>query len=100
MPPPLTLTPRALLLACLLADPAPAGAAGAVLAFLPGPDDVLAEELQAALAALARRTSSPDPTLITALSDDHPVRRAAAAEALARAGVAEPVRRLLHDPDP
>jgi hypothetical protein len=84
----------------LLAERAPPGAAAAVLAYLPEADDVLAEELQAALASLARRAPAPDPALAAALADAHPVRRAAAAEALARAGLVEPVRSLFRDPDP
>ncbi len=88
----------------LLAMRRPAGGAEAVLAYLPSAeDDVLAGELRTALIALAMRDGKPDPAVIKALADKVPMRRAAAAEALAFAGGPEQrlaVRKLLKDEDP
>src|SRR5262249_14930862 len=53
-------------------------------------------------AAVAVRDGEPEPLLVQALTDPFPVRRAAAADALARAGAPgtrPAVRRLLRDPD-
>jgi hypothetical protein len=81
----------------------PAGAAAVLLGYLPFADnEAVAEELRGALAAVAVRDGKPDPGVVAALADKVPARRAAAAEALFRAGAAEPeqVRKLLDDPDP
>jgi hypothetical protein len=66
-------------------------------------EESLVHELQASLTALAIRDGKPDPALIQALEDKLPVRRAAAAAALAQAGGPAQqlaVRKLLRDPDP
>jgi HEAT repeat protein len=88
----------------LLALRKPAGAAEALLAFLPSVEgEDLAAEVQTALAAVAFREGKPEPAVIKALGDAAPRVRAAAAEALCRAGGAEAVaavRKLLTDADP
>lgn len=82
----------------------PAGAAEALLGFVPFADeDTLGEEVRAALAAVAVRQGKPDPVVVKALTDSVPGRRAAAGEALALGGALElrdAVRKLLADPDP
>jgi len=82
----------------------PRGAAEALLAFVPfAEESLVGEETLAALAAVAVRDGKPEPSLLQALQDKLPSRRAAAAEALWRAGVAEQrpaVRKMLQDPDP
>jgi hypothetical protein len=87
----------------LLAVHKPEGTAAVLLAYLPFADDEsVAEEAGAALAAAAVRAGTPEPVLVEALADRLPVKRAAAAEALCRAGAAGPrqaVRRLLRDPE-
>jgi hypothetical protein len=87
----------------LLVERKPAGAAAALLAYLPYADnDSVAEEARAGLAALAVREGKPDQVLVDALADRNPVRRGAAGEALARANVAAQkpaVEKLLKDPD-
>jgi HEAT repeat protein len=87
----------------LLALRRPAGAVEAVLAYLPHADsDTSTTEALAALAALALRDGKPEPALVQALDDKMPVRRAAAAEALARSGapaIRPTVRKLLKDAD-
>jgi hypothetical protein len=82
----------------------PAGAVAAAIAFLPFADnDQLADEARLLLARLAKRADGKaDPLLVAALTDRSPVRRAAAGQALARAGLAAhraDVRKLLGDPD-
>ncbi len=88
----------------VLAARKPDGAAATLLAFLPFAEDELSSgEVLTALSALAGKGGKPDPALTAALTDPHPLRRAAAAEALCRAKVeaARPaVRRLLRDADP
>jgi HEAT repeat protein len=87
----------------LVAYRKPAGAAEALLTFLPFADDaVIADEVQAALIDVALRDGKPDPAVISALADKSPLRRGAAAEALcwATAGKSPLVRPLLRDPDP
>ncbi|OAI46047.1 hypothetical protein AYO44_11995 [Planctomycetaceae bacterium SCGC AG-212-F19] len=87
----------------VLAGKKPANAPGVLLAFVPFADDSLvAEEVCAALAATAVRDGLPDRTVLRGLDDPSPVRRAAAAEALVRAGTAsqrQELRRFLQDPD-
>jgi outer membrane protein assembly factor BamB len=87
----------------LLARRKPAGSAEVLLAYAPrmtgeaGADDVLA-----ALAAVAVRDGKPEPVLVKALEDKSPGRRAAAAVALARGGARDAlpaVRKLLQDAD-
>src|SRR5262249_40698163 len=87
----------------LLARRQPAGAAEALLGFLPfAANDSVAEEVRTALAAVALVKGEPDKALTAALADKWAVKRAAAAEALVRAGGAgqrAELRRLLRDPD-
>jgi hypothetical protein len=86
----------------VLAKQRPAGAAEALLEFLPqADDDSVAEAVREALAALATREGKPEPALVASLADKLPARRAAAAVALAplvdqRAAVCK----LLADDDP
>ena len=81
----------------------PAGAAEAMLAYLPFiEDETTADEIQTALTALGAAEGKPDPALLRALTDKVPVRRAAAAAALCYSPTAETlpeVRKLLKDPD-
>lgn len=88
----------------ILAQRRPAGAAAALLDFLPFAHDAHeADEVADALAAVAMSTGRPEPILLEALRQPDAVRRAAAAEALTRnkeAGTAWPaVLGLLHDAD-
>jgi HEAT repeat protein len=81
----------------------PPGAAEVLLAYLPFADEAMTVEVQTALAAVTLRDGKPDPAVLQALRDPLPLRRAAAAEALCRAGGPEQriaVRKLLADPDP
>jgi HEAT repeat protein len=88
----------------LVAYRKPAGAAEALLAYLPlAADQAVAAEVRAALIEVAVREGKPEPAVVRALQDGSPQRRAAAAEALCWAGAAEQrpaVRRLLQDPQP
>ena len=88
----------------LLARHQPAGAAGALLVYLPFADDeALVREVETALEAVALRDGQPDPTLLEALRDPVPVRRGVAAEVLCKAGgtLLHPrVAPLLKDPKP
>jgi hypothetical protein len=80
----------------LLAARKPAGAAEALLAFLPCvADDSVEEETRAALAAVAVRNGKPEPAVIAALADADASRRSAAAEALCRAGARDRLPHLL-----
>ena len=66
----------------------PAGAVGVLLAYLPMADDeAVADEVREALAAVAVVADSADPALAAALADPSPLKRGAAAEALARTGL-------------
>jgi HEAT repeat protein len=82
----------------------PAGAAEVLLAYRPfAHDDASAEELQAALNSVGYRDGKPEKVLLDALTDKVPVRRAAAAAALAQqeSGMQIPdVRKCLQDKDP
>jgi HEAT repeat protein len=86
----------------LLAARKPAGAAEALLAYLPFADDrLVTEAVCAALAAVAYPDGRPDPALLSALRDPVPLRRAVAGEALCRRDQPEQlsaVRELLKDP--
>ncbi|MCS6851001.1 MAG: HEAT repeat domain-containing protein [Gemmataceae bacterium] len=81
----------------------PAGSAEALLAYLPSAEsETLADEVRAALARLAAADQASAASLRRALADAHPVRRAAAAEALGQAAAADHLpllRPLLRDPD-
>jgi HEAT repeat protein len=88
----------------LLAARRPAGAAEALLAYLPAAeDDAVTREVEAALAEVGRRGDALEPALLRALADPVAARRAAAAELVCRlggpAGQAA-VRPLLKDPRP
>jgi HEAT repeat protein len=95
--------PLPLTAARLVALRKPPGAAEVLLAYFPSAEgEDLAAEVVAALAAVAVRDGKPDTALVKALGDDAAPRRAAAAEALCRAGGAEAVAavgRLLKDAD-
>ncbi len=88
----------------LLAVRKPAGAVEALLAYLPYADDAsVTEQVGLALTELAYTAGQAEPALVSALSDELPSRRAAAAEALYRAEHPEQwpaVRKLLKDPSP
>jgi hypothetical protein len=88
----------------LLAVRKPAGAAAVLLDYLPHADNTeVAEEVCAALGAVALRDGKAEPVLVQALADQLPVKRGAAAAALCRAGdlpQRPAVRKLLHDPVP
>ncbi|MBX9580416.1 MAG: PQQ-like beta-propeller repeat protein [Gemmataceae bacterium] len=65
----------------------PAGAAGALLGFLPLADsEQLADDIRAALVPLAAPAGKPDPAVVAALADPSAVRRAAASVALVEGG--------------
>lgn len=69
----------------LLAARKPAGAAEALLNFLPSaPDETSSREVRAALALVALVDGKPDKSLLDALDSKDPVKRGAAAEALGR----------------
>jgi HEAT repeat protein len=85
----------------LLALRKPAGAAEVLLAYLPfAEDDTMAGEVRVALGAVAVRDGKPEPAVLEALADRLPLRRAAAAEALCRAGQPAAARKALADADP
>ncbi len=81
----------------------PPGAAETLLAVLPSLEDAeLVDEACRAMAASAVRMGQVDPALVRALGDQSPLRRAAAGEALTRAGAADQrpaVEKLLQDAD-
>jgi HEAT repeat protein/outer membrane protein assembly factor BamB len=87
----------------LLAVKKPAGGVEALLTYLPlAEDEAMSAEVQSALGTLAVRDGKLDPALVQALDDKAPARRAAAAEAVCRNGLAEDrqaVRKLLKDAD-
>jgi HEAT repeat protein len=88
----------------LLARRRAVGAAEALLGYVPSTtDDLLGEEIESALTALAFRGGSPEGALLQALTDQSPERRVRAGLALCRARKYPPapeVRPLLKDPDP
>jgi HEAT repeat protein len=88
----------------LLLERKQAGAAEALLGFLPFADSPeVAEQAARALAALALADDRPEPALVKALEDKVPLRRAIAAEALCRADKPEQwpaIRKLLGDTSP
>lgn len=87
----------------VLAERRPAGAAALLLEQLPAVgDDPLAVDIRAALVPLAVRGGKADPAVTAALKDGSPVRREAAALALAAGGAADALpglRGLLADAD-
>jgi HEAT repeat protein len=79
----------------LLAKQKPVGAAEVLLAYAPfAPDEIVANEIQTTLAAVAVRAGKPDKVLIDGLTDSLPARRAVAVEALCKAGLARSVPQL------
>src|SRR5262249_3454005 len=92
-----------LVAARLMALRKPAGATEALLAYLPfAEDEGVANEVQTALMAVGFPDGKADPVVVRALVDPLPLRRAAAAEALAHAGGPQErlaLRKLLADPD-
>ncbi len=88
----------------LLGRRRPEGAVAVLLAYLPYAEEAtLADEIAAALSRAGVRDGRPDPALVRALADRHPLVRAVAADALTRGGVGgqrDAVRELLADPDP
>jgi HEAT repeat protein len=88
----------------LLAARKPAGAAEALLAYLPFADDrAVVDSVKAALVTLAAAAGKPDLALVKALQDPVPLRRAIAVEVLCSSGQPEvlpEVRKLLGDPKP
>jgi HEAT repeat protein len=81
----------------------PRGAVTVLLGYLPYADDEsVGEEVRNSLAALALPEGKPHPSLLAALSDRSPARRATAAEALLLAGARgqkAALARLLKDPE-
>ncbi len=83
----------------------PDGAAEAMIGYLPfcDEDDGMIAEIKSALTTLALDPNGkPEPALIRALVDGHPMRRSAAAEALAKGGgpsVRVEIKKLLADSD-
>jgi HEAT repeat protein len=97
-----TLTSAA---ARLLARRRPAGAAGVLLAYLPhAENDTVLQEVQEALRTLSHDDKGvANPTVVRALGDEHPLRRATAVIVLTQDGVAphrDALRKLLSDPAP
>lgn len=88
----------------LLAQRKPAGAAEALIGYLPfAEDDPTFREVEHALVAVALRGGKPDPALVEALQDKLPLRRGTAAQVICQAGGATfhgAVRPLLKDPRP
>jgi hypothetical protein len=80
-----------------------AGGADVLLAYLPfAADSAVVDDVTRALGDLAVRDGKPEPAVVTALNDKSALKRAAAGEALARAGDTTElpaVRKLLHDPE-
>jgi HEAT repeat protein len=86
----------------LIAFRKPVGAAEALLNFLPfSEDDAMTETLQEALNSVSLRDGKVEPVLLQALDAPIPLRRAAAAEAICKAGfnLLQAVRKLLNDQD-
>jgi HEAT repeat protein len=88
----------------LLLRKAPPDALETLIAYIPfADDDSVEEELLNVLCALTTRDVRMPPALFSALRDELPARRGAAANVLARVGAADDLRlaaRLLHDSDP
>lgn len=87
----------------LVADRRPPGTVETLLAYLPCADEETSEDaVFAALARVGVNAARPEPALVAALEDKHPLRRAAAAQLVGEvAGVQRRVAdKLLADPDP
>jgi HEAT repeat protein len=82
----------------------PTGSGDALLTFLPrAENENVLGEIKEALSTVAYPNGKADPTLLKALADDNPLRRATAIEVLCANGQAEPrasLRKLLEDPVP
>jgi hypothetical protein len=87
----------------LLAVRKPAGAAEALLDFLPfAVEEVVIEGIRQSLPGVTLRDGKPEAIVLKALKDAHPLKRSFAAEALCRVGPVQTrpaVRALLKDPD-
>src|SRR5262249_26765628 len=81
----------------------PAGAAASLIAFVPfASDPHVVDQICKALGEVAIREGKVEPILVKSLTDDVAIKRAAAGEALARAGAKEEfgnVKKLLKDPE-
>ncbi len=88
----------------LLGQRRPAGTAEVVLAYLPhAENDRVLEQCRNVLMSVAYTKGAPDPALLKALEDEHPLRRAMAVVAVCSRGSAEPratLRKLLNDKMP
>jgi outer membrane protein assembly factor BamB/HEAT repeat protein len=88
----------------LLADRKPAEAAEVLLTYLPYAEDAsVTDEVLTVLTPLAVKAGKADPAVLKALEDKAAIRRAAAGEALCRAGTADQralARKLLKDAEP
>jgi HEAT repeat protein len=88
----------------LLARRRAAGAAEVLLAYLPhAENDSVLDEVKNVLMTVAYNKGKPEPAVLKALDDEHPLRRASAIVALCSGGIAEPrakLRKLLTDPMP
>src|SRR5262249_2992550 len=87
----------------VLADRKPSGAAEVLLAYLPCVEEEgAADEVRLALGGVAVHDGKPEEVVVAALTDKSPAKRAAAADALARAGGDDgqaSARKLLTDED-
>jgi HEAT repeat protein len=87
----------------LVADRKPEGAVAVLLAYLSGAESEFVEdELVQALLVLGMKDGKPDPALTKALTDDEPLRRAAAGRVLGQIDPAQrsAVHKLLEDVEP
>jgi HEAT repeat protein len=88
----------------VLARRGPPNAAAVLLSYLPSAEDErVAETIHQVLPGLAARDGKADPALVEALTDQSPVKRAAAAAALAETQIPDilpSVRKVLRDRDP
>jgi HEAT repeat protein len=88
----------------LIAIRKPEDAVQALLDYIPSAEDEsVMDEVKNALAGMSYTAGKPDPSLLKALEDEAPLRRAAAIDALCSNGSAEPratFRKLLADPTP
>jgi HEAT repeat protein len=88
----------------LLAGRRVAGTATVLLDYLPHAEsDTVLNEVKEALTVVTWDRGKPDPAVLKALDDPHPLRRASAIVALCRGGVGEHrtvLRKLLQDPKP
>jgi HEAT repeat protein len=99
-----TATPLPSVAARLVGLRKPAGAAEALLNYLPlAEDEAMSDEIRDALVVVALPDGKLDPILVKMLDDKLPLRRAAAAEVICRSGDKEnrpAAQKLLKDTDP